>query len=62
MASYEVEDTPTLVNYLIPRPTPEENKDTNKTEEKNAEDKRNRIEIKDEEDKLESYWDSDYSY
>ena len=62
MASYEEEDAPTLVNNLIPRPTSEENKDTNKMEEsKTAEDKRNRIEIKDEEDELESDWDSGYS-
>ena len=63
VASYEEEDAPTLVNNLIPRPTSEENKDTNKMEEsKTAEDKRNRIEIKDKEDELESDWDSDYSY
>ena len=63
MASYEEEDAPTLVNNLIPRPTFDENKDTNKMEEsKTEEDKRNRIEIKDKEDELESDWDSDYSY
>ena len=46
MASYEKEDAPTLVNNLLPRPTPEENKDTNKMEEsKTVEDKRHRIEI-----------------
>ena len=54
---------PTLVNNLIPRPTSEENKDTNKMEEsKTSEDKRNRIEIKDKENELESDLDSDYSY
>ena len=63
VASYEEEDVPTLVNNLIPRPTSEENKDTNKMKEsKTAEDKRNRIEIKDNEDELESDWDSDCSY
>ena len=63
MDGYEGEDAPTLVNILLPRPTSEENKDTNKMEEsKTAEDKRNRIEIKDKEDELESDWDSDYSY
>ena len=55
VASYEEKDASTLVNNLIPRPTFEENKDTNKVEEsKTAEDKRNGIEIKDEEDELES--------
>ena len=63
MAGYEEEDAPTLVNNLLPRSTSEENKDTNKMEEsKTAEDKRNRIEIKDNEDELELDWDSDYSY
>ena len=63
VASYEEEDAPTLVNILIPRPSSEENKDTNKMEErKNAEDKRNRIQIKDKEGELQSDWDSDYSY
>ena len=63
MAIYEEEDAPTLVNNLIPRPTSEENKDTNEMEEsKTAEDKRNRIEIKNKEDELESDWDSDHSY
>ena len=63
MTRYEEEDTSTLVNYLIPRPTPKGEKDTNKTDEsKTAEDRRNRIEIRDEEDELESDWDSDYYY
>ena len=63
VASYDEEDAPTLVNNLIPRPTSEENKGTNKMgESKTAEDKRNRIEIKDKEDELESDGDSDYSY
>ena len=63
VAGYEEEDAPTLVNNLIPRPTSEENKDTNKMEEsKTAEDKRNRIEIKDKEDEWEPDWGSDYSY
>ena len=63
VASYEEEDAPTLVNNLIPRPTSEENKHINKMEEwQTAESKRNRIEITDKEDELESNWDSDYSY
>ena len=62
VATYEEEDGPTLVNNLIPIQIPEENKDTNKMEESHsAEDKRNSIEMKDE-DELESDWDSDYSY
>ena len=53
MASNEEEDAPTLVNNLIPRPSSKENKDTNKMKEsKTAEDKRDRIEIKDKEDEL----------
>ena len=63
VASYEEEDALTIVNNLIPKPTPKEKKDTNKMEEsKTAEDRRDLIEIKDEEDKLESDWDSDYLY
>ena len=63
MASYEEEDAPTLVSNVIPRQTSEENKDTNKMEEsKTAEDKRNKIEIKDKEDELEPDLDLDYSY
>ena len=60
VASYEKENTPSLVNNLIPKPISKEKKDTNKMEEsKTAEDRRNRIEIKDKEDELESDWDSD---
>ena len=63
VASYVEENAPTLVNNLIPKPIPKEKKDAKKMEEsKTAEDKRNRIEIKDEEDELESDRDSDYSY
>ena len=51
MASYEEENTPTLVNNLIPKPIPKEKKDTTKMEDsKTAEDRRNRIEIKDEDE------------
>ena len=50
MASYE-EYAPALVNNLIPKPTPKEKKDTNTTEEsRTAENRRDLIEIKDEED------------
>ena len=62
MASYE-ENTPSLVNNLVPKPTPKEKKNTNKMEEsKTAEDRKDLIEIKDEEVELESDWDLDYSY
>ena len=62
MTSYE-EDAPTVVNNLVPEPTPKEKKDTNKIEEsKTTEDRREVIEMTDEEDDLESDWDSDYSY
>ena len=45
MASYE-EDTPTLVNNLVPEPTPKEKKDTDKKEEnKTTEDRGDLIEI-----------------
>ena len=62
MTSYE-ENAPTLVNNLVPKPTPKEKKDTNKMEEsKTAGDRRDLIEIKDEEDELELDWDLDDSY
>ena len=52
MTSYE-EDTQTVVNNLVPEPTPKEKKDTNKMEEsKNTEDRRHLIEITDKEDNL----------
>ena len=61
-ASYE-EDAPTLVNNLIPEPTPGEMKDTNKMEvSKTPEKRRDVIEITDGEDDSELDWNSDYSY
>ena len=60
MASHG-EDAPTLVDNLVPKPVPREKKDTEKTEgDKTTEDKRDLIEITDEEDNLDL--DSDYSY
>ena len=60
MASYE-EDTPNFVDNLVPNPTPKEQRNTSKTEEnKTTADRRNLIEIRNEEDKLESDWDSEY--
>ena len=54
------EDTPTLVNNLVPEPAPKEKKDTNKTEKsKNPENRKDVIEITDDEDDLVSDWDSD---
>ena len=62
VAIYE-EDAPNLVHNLIPEPTPEEQKDTNKMEEsRTTEDRRNLIEITDDGDDLDSDWDSEYSY
>ena len=58
VASYKEKNTPTLVNNLIPRPTPEERRDTSKT----MADRRNLMVIRGKEDKQESDWDSGYSY
>ena len=61
VACYE-EDTPNLVDNLVPKPTPKERRDTSKTEEnKTTADMRNLIEIRDKEDELESDWDSEWS-
>ena len=61
MASHE-EDAPTLVNDLVPEPAPGE-KDTDKTEgDRTIEDRRDIIEITDEEDDLDSDSDLDYFY
>ena len=62
VASYE-EDTPSLVDNLIPRPTTEGRRDTSKTEgNKNMVDRKHLIVIRDEEDELESDWDSECSF
>ena len=62
VTSYE-EDAPNLVDNLKHRPTPKERRDTSKIEEnKTAADIRNLIEIRDEEDKIESDWGSECSY
>ena len=58
VGSYEEENTPTLVNNLIPRPTLKERGDTSKT----MADRRNQIVIRDKENKQESDWDSKDSY
>ena len=51
------------MNNLVPEPTPTEKKETDKTEESKAtEDRRDLIEITDEEDDLVLDFDSDYSY
>ena len=62
MASYE-EDIPKLVDNLVPKPTPKEQRNTSKAEEnKTTTDRRNLIEIRDKEDEQASDWDSEYSY
>ena len=54
MPSYE-KDAPTLVNNIVPEPTSGEKKDADRTKEtKTTEDRRNFIEITDEEDNLDS--------
>ena len=59
VASYEQESNPILVNHLIPRPTTEGGRDTNKMGKyKTAVDRENLIEIRDED---ESDWVLDYS-
>ena len=62
VASYE-EDAPNLVDNLILTTALKEQRNSSKRgENKKNIDRRDLIEIKDDEDKLESDWDSDYSY
>ena len=65
VASHE-EDAQTIVNNLVPKPTPRKKKDTDRTEDdKTTEDGRDLIEITDEdieEDDLDSDLDLDYFY
>ena len=60
----ELEDAPTLVNNLIPDPTPEgiRNRIPKVKEDKITENRKIVVEVTDEEDDLNYYADSDYAY